>query len=93
MLSLGNFCIFVSWESGDDALPVGSNVVAERRRECDELPESIDDKLVDFRCDVRWGLCSILSRLLSFGLGCSAIDIDVGTVDGRMPNICDAPLL
>jgi hypothetical protein len=50
---LMTFCMLVSWESGDDAFTVGSNVVAERRRECDELPESIDERLVDFRCDVR----------------------------------------
>lgn len=48
---LGKSETFASLDSGDDAFALGSRVVAERRRECIELPESIDDKLVDLRCD------------------------------------------
>jgi hypothetical protein len=48
---LGKSEKFASLDSGDDALALGSRVVADRRREWIELPESIDDKLVDLRCD------------------------------------------
>ena len=48
---LGKSEKFASLVSGDDAFALGSRVVADLRREFIELPESIDDRLVDLRCD------------------------------------------
>ena len=46
--SRGTVADFISWTSGEGVGAI-SAVVAERRRDCGELPESIEERLGDFR--------------------------------------------
>lgn len=50
--SFGKVADFASCDSGEGADAPGSSVVADRRRDFWELPDSIDDKLGDLMCDV-----------------------------------------
>lgn len=50
--SFGKVADLASWDSGDGAGAPGSRVVADRRRDFCELPESIDDMLGDLICGV-----------------------------------------
>lgn len=84
--SLGTVADFISCASGEGVGAI-SAVVAERRLEACELPESIDDKLGD----LRWPIAtppveSTLSFLLIGVEGCSAIG-SVGRCDGLVPKI------
>lgn len=89
---LGTVADFTSWPSGEGAGAI-SAVVAERRRDLFELPESIDDRLGD----LRWPIPTPPGEsMLSFRLigvdGCSAIgSADRGGCNGLVPKICDTP--